>query len=267
MFFYFKNKVANFFRIIGLFQPIRKIYNYTTLFNSKKVISVHHIEATFYTPTYRIREDLETLLGEREFLESFLNEIKEDDIVWDVGASYGIYSIFSAFKTIKGKVYAFEPESSTYKMLMRNVELNKLQNVVALQFALMDKTSESLLYTSRSANIGTHSMARRTDYPVSGKGKLIKTYSGDELVERNEVDFPDIIKIDVEGSEVNVLQGMAKILSSKKVRVLQIEIHPKILPLFNFDENLVLNLIESFNFCIIKNKIRGSEIELLCKKI
>lgn len=261
-----KSTIINLLKLIGLYKPMRGIYNFVTLFNAKKKIKILDKEAIFITPTYRIIEDLDTIFGEKEFLEAFLTEIRPNDVVWDVGASYGIYSIFSAMMATKGKIYAFEPEASTHKMLIKNIKFNNLRNISTIQAALSDKKGEALLYRAESANIGTHSLTKRTDYPVSKKGVIIKTLTGDGLLSDNGIESPNLIKIDVEGAEMNVLYGMRKILKSKELRVLQIEIHPKILSLSDYDENMIAKFIEQYSFNIIKRKLRGNEIEVIYKK-
>lgn len=266
MFIGFKNIIVNLFKALGLYKPVRKIYNFLTLYNAKKNVALSGIEAIFFTPSYRIREDLEAFFGEREILECFLNEINDDDIVWDIGASYGVYSIFSALKLKGGKVFSFEPEMWTYKLLNKNIRLNNLKNIFPFQVALTNCEGESLIYKAESANIGTHSLVRRTDYPVSRKGKLVKTTTGDRLIKDLKLEYPNLIKIDVEGAELCVLDGMKNILLSSNLRVIQIELHPRVLPLFKHDEKMVIDYVQSFNFQTFIRKPRGTELEIIFKR-
>lgn len=266
MFNIFKYTLLNFFKLIGLYDLLRKIYNFFTLFNTRETVTISKINATFFTPTFRIKEDLKTIFGERDLLEIFLNEIQKDDIIWDIGASFGIYTIFSALKAKNGMICSFEPEISTFRLLNRNIKLNNLKNIKTFQIALMEKEGERLIYKSKSANIGTHSFARRTDYPVSKKGKRVKITTGDRLIQETNLDYPNLVKIDVEGAELYVLKGMNNILNSNKLKILQVEIHPKILPLFNHNENMVIEYIESFNFQSMVRKTRGTEVEMIFRK-
>jgi FkbM family methyltransferase len=183
-----------------------------------------------------------------------------------VGASYGVYSLAIAAKFSLVKVYAFEPEAQAHKLLLKNLELNKTQNVYPQKFALGDSNGTAYLYTAESANVGTHSLARRKDYPVSKKGKLISIKTGDFVIESKEADCPTVIKIDVEGAEYTVLKGLRQTLLNSKVRILQIEIHPKILPHFNATKEDIFKLLESVNYKVIFQKERGTETEVVFEK-
>lgn len=261
-----KLKLKKFLKMVGLFKPLRSVYNFIFLFDAKTELMFSDLSAKFRTPTFKIKEDIESMLEESEVLQTFLYKLKPDDIVWDVGASYGIYTIFSSLKVNDGNVVAFEPEKSTYKLLTKNIQLNNLKNVTPLQIALGDIEGIAELHTSESANIGTHSLAVRTDYPVSGKGQKIQIQKGDDLVKHNAILSPTAIKIDVEGAELNVLRGIETILSSTVLRLVQIEIHPKILPLLRGTEENIFKLMESHDFAAIKSIQRGTELEVLFEK-
>lgn len=261
-----KSTLKTFLKMVGLFKPLRSIYNFIFLFNAKTELTFSGLTAKFLTPTFKIKEDIESLLGESEVLKTFLEKLQPEDTVWDIGASYGIYTIFSSIKVYKGNVFAFEPEGLAFKLLTKNIQQNNLKNVTPLQIALGDIEGAAELHTSESANIGTHSLVVRSDYPVSGKGQKIQIQKGDGLVKRDAILSPTAIKIDVEGAERNVLRGIETILSSPSLRIVQIEIHPMILPLFGETQENIFLLMELNNFAVIKSVQRGSELEVLFEK-
>ena len=262
-----KTYIAEKLKTFGLYNPVRKFYNWITLLNSRKNIQISNLEAVFFTPSYRIIEDLENIFCEKDFLGYLLKEVQENDVVWDVGASYGIYSVFFGKIAKSGKVYAFEPEASTCKLLEKNIKLNELKNIFIQKYALGDTNEKILFYQSKSANIGTHSILKRSDYPVSSKGKLIQVKTADAIIKNKDVFLPDVIKIDVEGAEMMVLNGMKSLLREGNIRILQIEIHPKLLNLMNVKEEDVKNFIESFGYIPVKCKTRGTEVLVLYKKV
>jgi FkbM family methyltransferase len=187
-------------------------------------------------------------------------------VVWDVGASYGIYSLFVGKKISSIKAYAFEPEQKTFKLLNKNIRLNGIENVMPMNYALGDIDGSTILHTSSSANIGTHSLVQRNDYPVSEKGITVEIRKGDSIVTAGIIDSPTIVKIDVEGAEFNVLKGMKEILSNPKLRIVQIEIHPKILPLFGSSSEDVYRIMNESNFKVAFRKERGTEVEVIFEK-
>lgn len=261
-----KIKIASLLKKIGLYKPVRSIYNFLFLFNAKRIVALAGINVKFKTPTFTIVEDVGSLLGESKVLSIFLNSLREDDVVWDIGASYGIYSLFASSKLSSGKIYAFEPEIKTYKLLEKNIRLNNLQNIVPLNYALSDCEGFVDLYVSDSANIGTHSLVMRDDFPVSKKGKLVNVRTGDKIVQGREVCLPNVVKIDVEGAEMNVLEGMKDILFTPKLRLIQIEIHEKVLPLFNRTVGDVFNIMETSGYKLTSECPRGTEIEVIFER-
>lgn len=250
----------------GLYNPIRNLYNFIFLFNTKREVKFDDVIVRFRTSTFKIVDDVKSLLGEEEVLSTFLSKLQPWDVVWDVGASYGIYSLFVGKKISSIKTYAFEPEQKTFKLLNKNLRLNGIENVMPMNYALGDIDGSTILHTSSSANIGTHSLVQRNDYPVSEKGITVEIRKGDSIVTAGIIDSPTIVKIDVEGAEFNVLKGMKEILSNPKLRLVQIEIHPKILPLFGSATEDIYRMMNESKFKVAFRKERGTEVEVIFEK-
>jgi predicted O-methyltransferase YrrM len=66
---------------------------------------------------------------EKEFLDQFVLAIQPNDVVFDIGASVGLMTVYAASAARKGRVFAFEPDPETMTRLERNVRLNALSNV------------------------------------------------------------------------------------------------------------------------------------------
>jgi len=136
------------------------------------------------------------------------NTIKKDDIVIDIGANVGYHTlIFSYLAGYNGKVYAFEPEPINYKTLKKNIEINNLNNIEAVNKAVSDKKAELDFYVSNSFNKGTHSLVynpvQHSKVPIK-----IECLPLSEFIEHNNINRIDFIKIDVEGAEYEVIKGM-----------------------------------------------------------
>jgi tRNA G37 N-methylase Trm5 len=84
---------------------------------------------------------------EEEFLDEFVLSIRPNDVVFDIGASVGLMTVYAAAAAPKGQVFAFEPDPETMTRLKRNVLLNDLSNVTFLPWALSDRVEEVILYT------------------------------------------------------------------------------------------------------------------------
>lgn len=140
----------------------------------------------------------------------------------DVGANIGKYTILVG-RRISGKVIAIEPEKRNFEVLKRNVELNKLNNVVLIDNACSSKNEIRKFFLDRIGS-GTHSFYK-TKIRGSIKGFIhINTERLDKIIKKNltnnEIKKISLIKIDVEGAEADVLKGAIKTLKKS---------HPKII--------------------------------------
>jgi len=133
---------------------------------------------------------------------------QNDHIVVDVGAHMGFFTLKVARKV--RKVMAVEPDPTNFKFLELNIRLNKLRDKVVLcNLALGERDGQ--IYLDRSGyGFGRSKVTtKRTDW-------LIEMRSVDSFVEEMGVDKVDLIKIDTEGSEVEILRGAGKTLQRYK---------------------------------------------------
>ena len=132
-------------------------------------------------------------------------------VVVDAGAHMGVYTLRAATKVgVEGRVIAIEPEDLNYELLSLNIRVNKLKNVIPIKLALSDFEGKSTLYLSDVT--GGHSLVkgtrRQTDVSVA---------TIDGLLSKLGVDTVDLMKMDVEGSELNVLKGSQDALRCGKI--------------------------------------------------
>lgn len=158
-------------------------------------------------------------------------ELRPGDVLFDVGANVGTYSLI-AVRQHPGKVsaYAFEPSFSTYAQLCRNVMLNECQaTIYPYMIALGRETGMATLnYWSLDSGASMHAVGRSVDYagrefePVYRQQVMV--HSLDDLVERYGFPVPQLIKIDVDGTELDILVGAQRVLEDRRVRSLMIEV-------------------------------------------
>jgi len=121
----------------------------------------------------------------------------------DIGAHIGKYSLCMA-KIVgeKGLVIAIEPHPRNYKALLNNIFINNIRNVHAVNIAGWNKDCEIEMFIAPVS--GNHSL--KLNY---GKEKIIvKAKPLDEIIKEKKIDRLDLVKIDVEGAELEVLQGL-----------------------------------------------------------
>jgi FkbM family methyltransferase len=125
----------------------------------------------------------------------------------DVGAYSGVISILCAKVNAGAVVHAFEPNPYACKLLIRNVQANNLSNVTLHKLALSNITTKQNLYLKNASGVTATSSLER-DYPnnvaIEGEVISVNTCTLDEYFESSI----DLVKIDVEGHELQVLQGM-----------------------------------------------------------
>ena len=106
----------------------------------------------------------------------------------------------------KGTVYAFEPVRDTFVKLENNINLNGFTNIKAFNLAVSDQAGTLQLFPGNNKNTGTSSIRMHKGF--SGKLEMAEAITVDEFIKREKIYKADFIKIDVEGSEMNVLKGM-----------------------------------------------------------
>lgn len=165
-----------------------------------------------------LREYGEWAQGELDLLFDF---IAPGDTVIDIGAFVGTHVLAFAQKVgDKGKVFAFEPNPVIFQLLKMNVKQNSLANIKCVNTALSKKPGTILVNKSdltQTANFGNYSLKSVSPEPTPKNKKVsIKFTALDEY----NIGKCALIKIDVEGMELDVLKGAAKLLKKTKPIIL-----------------------------------------------
>ena len=152
------------------------------------------------------------LLGTAEpHLQRIIREyVKPGDTVYDIGANIGYVSL-SLAKQVgpTGRVIAFEPVPKNIERLQQNIALNKIENVQVFECAASNVNGEAIIRMTDSLSMA--SLVWHQDNPQATE-ITIRTVVIDEMVEKGELPCPSFVKIDVEGFEAGVLQGMVRTL-------------------------------------------------------
>ena len=215
------------------------------LLNDVTETSVGNITAKFITETRKEHSRFEDLMGEREVLEDFLSEISSDDIFYDIGANVGVYTCFAGNIIDPDLIFAFEPHPENADRLDQNLELNDISaQVERLALSHESGTAELEIRESGEVGVGSHSLS--TGH--SQRTIEIPTAQGDEVID--DKFSPTVMKIDVEGAEMNVLRGFEESISN--CRVVYCEIHPQNLTHFDSTSEQVHDYFEEHGFALEK---------------
>ena len=145
----------------------------------------------------------------------------------DVGANIGHYSLLASHVVGKaGKVVAVEPARWIHDILNRHVRLNNAANVRTVQAAASDRCGILELYAGAPDNIGKTSTVSRNGTPV-----LVDALPMSHILRDDEIHCARVIKIDVEGAELQVLRGLAPVLPRMREDLeIIMEISPSLMP-------------------------------------
>jgi FkbM family methyltransferase len=137
--------------------------------------------------------------------------VRRGDVCYDIGANLGFFSLlFSRLAGAHGTVYAFEPVPTNADIITGNARLNNLQNVKVLRIALCQADGEAELLLAR--HIGGAALKTACIPPDLVGSLRVRTAAVDTLVDHQEIDPPNVVKIDVEGAELDVLHGMKHVI-------------------------------------------------------
>lgn len=146
--------------------------------------------------------------------------INPDDIVVDIGAHIGAFSVYAARKATKGKIYSYEPHKTNYEQLLKNKSLNNCENIYTYNFAVSGKKGFCTLFISKT-NTGGNSIYKLVDANAELKVPAVTIA---DIFNDNKLKRIDFLKIDVEGAEYDiVLKTPPKIL--KKIDKISMEFH------------------------------------------
>lgn len=188
------------------------------------------------------------------WIKNFKNYKIKNIILWDIGANIGLYSIYAAKVNKRIKVFSFEPSPNNYKTLGMNISINKLQKKINLitnplhncnQFNSFNESSlidgSALNSFSNKLNFEGKSFEPDLSFSVLG-------LSLDFLVKNKLVQMPNFIKIDVDGNEHIILEGMRDLLKNLKIYEIMIEINLN----YKTQYNNIIKFMSKNNFIVYK---------------
>ena len=145
---------------------------------------------------------------EYEKQKSFIKRVKPGDVVFDIGANVGFYTLLaSVLVGSEGRVIAFEPLPRNLVYLNRHMKMNHCLNVNVLPYAVSDCEMTAEFTFSKDPSMGH----------LCTKGDIaVQTVLIDKLIESKKLFPPDVMKIDVEGAELSVLRGSHQVIKGKR---------------------------------------------------
>lgn len=192
----------------------------------------------------------------------FLDCLKKNDAVLDIGANNGYYSLLASNKIgKKGIVYAFEPDINNLKLLEKNIDLNCIKNIKIEKLAAID-INKTVEFSSDSIHTGKSTII--LDKKL--KSSKVNGISLDSFF-KNKSKRINVIIMDIEGSELLALKGAEKIIRNNENLILFLEFNPESIKSFRYSPEELINYILKLGFYSISiiDETRGKVI-LFSKK-
>jgi len=186
---------------------------------------------------------------EPEFTRIIKNELKDGMRVVEIGANIGYYALIEAqIVGDTGRIYAIEPSPSNFQLLERNIDLNLYRNrVKTYDIAISNKNGKGKLYTSDYHNCSSM-FKRRGGNILDGICECVdvKTSTLDNFIkDKKPIDF---IRMDIEGYEYFVIQGMKKTLHDNNPYKIFMEVHPPLIREMGYKTETMLQIFLDAGF-------------------
>jgi len=185
----------------------------------------------FVCPSYDSLYRFEQFFVKEPETLQWIDGFRPDDVLWDIGANVGAYSLYAAAKGCR--VIAFEPSAANYWLLNRNCEVNQLDaRITAYCMAFADRSTAGV-FNMADTDLGgaCYSFGDRTDrfiYPGLGARDVVfhqgvLGFSIDEFIRLFAPAFPNHMKIDVDGLEQAIIAGGTATIADSRLRSVSIE--------------------------------------------
>lgn len=181
--------------------------------------------------------------------------IKEGDIFIDIGANIGWHTFFgSTLVGNSGRVHAFEPTSLNFNLLEQGVNINKFKNITINKLAISNKICELEIVHSPN-NCGDNIICDKSELDKFSfhykNNEKVNCSTLDDYIDANNIDVKKIklIKMDIQGSEANALEGMKKLIEKHKPYFI-LEFSPNHLKLCNSSSFDILSFIDKNNYIL-----------------
>lgn len=183
------------------------------------------------------------------------NNIKKGMTAIDIGACLGYYSVlFSKLVGNSGNVVAFEPEYTNYINLINNLIKHNCRNVRTVNAALSDYNGTGRLYLK--AKKGWHTLIRDDNCEY----QEIIIHKLDTYLKRFRIEKVDVLKIDVEGADLEVLKGAVDTISKSDKVALLLETHVE---LYDVNEIEIFELLNNYKFDVLDVRRRYSDCGII----
>ncbi len=249
-----KTPILLFFGKLGLYKNVRIIDSFNNGIKANLNLNDWVQQLVFFFGTYEF---------EKHETEFWIRLSKHCKVIFDIGTNFGYYTLLAIQNNKNAIVYSFEPAPATFEMFNENLILNGFSTDNCFNLGVSDSAGRFRLYLADDDNSGMTSLAMPASF--SGKEVMIDVVSIDDFVDQKEIREMQLVKIDVEGNELNVLKGMEKTLNEFKP-ILFIEMVEQNLKKFNHSLSDIYGFLDNHNYQCFEVNQTGNLTEISAYK-
>ena len=232
--------------------PFNKWVDFWTTDNPETVVSLNGISVAIRTKTFFSKSADISMAYEcivRDDYQLYYLNIGDKSSIIDIGAHIGSFSLAAAKRFPDSRILSFEPSPSNYKLLRKNIYLNKLSNIKPFNNAVSSKDGEISFY------IDPINSAANSIYNSKGMEVKVPSTTLKRIFDENGIKKCPFMKVDCEGAEYDILlNAQDEIL--EKIEIVAIEYHsPKHFGIKNKDYN-VQNLVKRLELAGFRCSLR-----------
>lgn len=183
----------------------------------------------------------------RNEISMVLDHIDDSDVVVDIGAHIGTYTIPIAQKLKKGggKIYAIEGNPETFSLLKKNVAINAISNIAEIELGIVGLDGTTFSHSSNPNNTGS------TYFKLDTEGNKLSTIDLNYFF-KTTVGSVDFIKMDIEGLELFALDSIESIIDSYRPK-LYVEISKNQLERYGNTPDQIFQILKEYNYEFYRN--------------
>jgi FkbM family methyltransferase len=194
---------------------------------------------------YVIQTIIHNQIWDKDVISYIRDYIWTNNIILDVGGNFGQMSVLFSKMVPDGTVHAFEPDPFVYSVLSQNILENQCNNVVCHNLAIWHESGKKLFYPKadfvKFECYGSYGID-----PTATDGQTVDSFAIDSL----NFKWVDVIKLDIQGSELNALKGAVKTIEKCKPLII-FEYEEMFDAQFNVTWQDYLDFIASINYRIV----------------
>lgn len=262
--------------VFYLLRPFKLPYNLVKHLHFKGIFKVQVENKSFLVKHYGYQIENELfwfgLLNgwEKISMKLWIELSKNSEVIFDIGANTGVYSLVTKAISPKSNVYGFEPVERVFQKFRYNNELNKF-DILCYDFAISNNDGEALIYEVPSEHVYSVTVNKNTTQNEKAISTKIKTKKLSTFIEENKIKKIDLIKIDVETHEPEVLEGMEGYLYAYQptllIEILNNEVGKKVQNLLLGCDYLFFNIDELGNPKMVQEIVKSDYYNyLICSK-